>query len=130
MGRPPIGKRAMTSTERVHRYRQRHARAPETKPETKLDGHTEALERRIGELQAELQAAKARIRELETKPETKRGETKSETKSDEHAGARERQIKELQDALERRSKETEIYKESYDRAQLILGAHLGVMTTK
>jgi hypothetical protein len=46
MGRPPIGKVAMTGGERVQRYRLKH---PVTKPVTKLG----ALEARIRELEAE-----------------------------------------------------------------------------
>src|SRR5262245_31096910 len=49
MGRPPIGKVAMTSTERVHRFRAKHRTG---KPETKRN-------------ETEIARLKARIRELE-----------------------------------------------------------------
>ena len=57
MGRPPIGRMAMSSTERVRRYRERRADRAETKLETK---HDAAMEREITSL-------KARIAELEVR---------------------------------------------------------------
>jgi len=73
MGRPPIGKRAMTSTERVHRFRAKHRKPePETKPETKLAEIASAvapLEARIRELEAEL--ARERARHVELPPLSK-----------------------------------------------------------
>jgi hypothetical protein len=63
MGRPPIGKQAMTSTERSWRRRARlRADQPATKYATKLDA---AAAERIAELEQELVHAKARIAELE-----------------------------------------------------------------
>jgi hypothetical protein len=70
MGRPPIGKVAMTSTERVHRFRAKHRQdKPETKLETKQSA---ALEAKIRELEAELarerqrhENSDARVRKLE-----------------------------------------------------------------
>jgi hypothetical protein len=59
MGRPPIGKVAMTSAERVARYRAKHGI---TKPSAAGDARLQA---RIAELQAENAALAARIRELE-----------------------------------------------------------------
>lgn len=64
MGRPPIGKIAMTGAERVRRYRERQrAETPVTKHVTKQDERATA---RIAALEAELRAAKARIRQLST----------------------------------------------------------------
>jgi hypothetical protein len=65
MGRPPIGKVAMTSTERVHRFRAKHrVAAPETKRETKPSAApTPALEARVAELEAELARERQRRRE-------------------------------------------------------------------
>jgi hypothetical protein len=60
MGRPPIGKTAMTATERVHRFRAKQretkheTKRPETKSETKPSAREKALEARIRELEAEL----------------------------------------------------------------------------
>ena len=53
MGRPPIGKVAMTSTERVHRFRAKHRTGkPETKHETKQSAaEIAALKQRIAELE-------------------------------------------------------------------------------
>src|SRR5262249_8215353 len=65
MGRPPIGKHAMSSTERVHRFRaKQRATKPETKHETKpsaTDGaKVAALHARIRELEAELASERKR----------------------------------------------------------------------
>jgi hypothetical protein len=61
MGRPPIGKVAMTGAERVRRYRAKHGVAkPVTKPVTKQVGTAAAAG-----LQAENATLKARIAELE-----------------------------------------------------------------
>jgi len=70
MGRPPIGKVAMTSTERVHRFRaKQRADKPETKPETKPATDTllrfAKLKARIAELERQLTQAHKRIAELE-----------------------------------------------------------------
>jgi hypothetical protein len=66
MGRPPIGKVAMTSTERVHRFRAKHRQdKPETKPETKQSA---ALEARVHELEAELARERQRREATEAKP--------------------------------------------------------------
>jgi hypothetical protein len=58
MGRPPIGKRAMTATERTHRFRaKRRAAEPETKRnETRAatDAAVARLEARVDELLADL----------------------------------------------------------------------------
>jgi len=55
MGRPPIGKTAMTGAERVARWRKKHAvTKPVTKPSTRNDG---PLRARIQELEAALAAA-------------------------------------------------------------------------
>src|SRR5215472_2743128 len=53
MGRPPIGKVAMTSTERVHRFRAKHRSGkPQTKHETKqLEAEIAALKQSIAELE-------------------------------------------------------------------------------
>jgi hypothetical protein len=51
MGRPPIGKVAMTSTERVHRFRAKHRK---DKPETKRNETEAELRPRIRMLEAEL----------------------------------------------------------------------------
>jgi hypothetical protein len=60
MGRPPIGKTAMTGAERTRLYRlKRGAAKPVTKPVTKTGGTGAAA------LQKELAGAKARIEELE-----------------------------------------------------------------
>jgi hypothetical protein len=56
MGRPPIGKRAMTAAERQRRHRATANKSPVTKPVTKPSDGSNAKE---------LAAAKARIRELE-----------------------------------------------------------------
>ena len=56
MGRPPIGKIAMTAAERVRRYRLRHGTdKPVTKPATKrsADKTTGLLKARIRDLEAE-----------------------------------------------------------------------------
>ena len=58
MGRPPIGKIAMTDAERMRRYRAKH---PVTKPVTKPS----AADTADSALKQELATAKARIRELE-----------------------------------------------------------------
>ena len=58
MGRPPIGKKAMTTAERVRRYWLKQAAAEMEKPSAAADA-------RIRELEAELAAAKARIQKLE-----------------------------------------------------------------
>src|SRR5262245_25411952 len=52
MGRPPIGKIAMTSTERVHRFRAKHRKG---KPETKQNETEAELHARIRELKAKLE---------------------------------------------------------------------------
>jgi hypothetical protein len=55
MGRPPIGKIAMTSAERVRRHRLKHCPEPVTKPVTKRGTvDVEALVARIRELEGEL----------------------------------------------------------------------------
>ena len=55
MGRPPIGKIAMTSAERVRRHRLKHRPEPVTKPVTKRGTvDVEALVARIRELEGEL----------------------------------------------------------------------------
>jgi chromosome segregation ATPase len=75
MGRPPIGKRAMTSTERVHRHR---AKLRASKPAPEASASLEDAAR----WQAEIAAQQARIRELETelKHERERREA-AETKA-------------------------------------------------
>jgi hypothetical protein len=70
MGRPPIGKVAMTSTERVHRFRaKRRTGKPETKHETKPGLDTllmfAKLKARIAELERQLTQAHKRIAGLE-----------------------------------------------------------------
>jgi hypothetical protein len=51
MGRPPIGKRAMTALERLHRHRAKlRARKGETKPETKHETKSETKPARSGAL--------------------------------------------------------------------------------
>jgi predicted RNase H-like nuclease (RuvC/YqgF family) len=70
MGRPPIGETAMTSAERVRRYRLKHA--PVTKPVTKLNGtnggalanELAQAEARISALEGQLARAAAEIAEL------------------------------------------------------------------
>lgn len=53
MGRPPIGDKAMTGLERLHRFRQR--KAAETKPETKPEaGEADALKRENAALRAQV----------------------------------------------------------------------------
>jgi hypothetical protein len=52
MGRPPIGKVAMTATERVHRFR---AKQRVDKPETKLETKPSATDRVVAALEAELE---------------------------------------------------------------------------
>jgi hypothetical protein len=56
MGRPPIGKRAMTALERLHRHRAKlRANKPATKRETKHDdGALARANKRIAELEAKL----------------------------------------------------------------------------
>jgi uncharacterized coiled-coil protein SlyX len=66
MGRPPIGKVAMTSTERSRRYRAGLATKPATKPAPASDPATDA---RIHELEAELAQARKRIADLERRGE-------------------------------------------------------------
>jgi hypothetical protein len=64
MGRPPIGKRAMTGIERLHRHRAKlRAGKLETKHETKSAGPPDAA------LARELAQVKARIAALEAKLE-------------------------------------------------------------
>jgi hypothetical protein len=63
MGRPPIGKVAMTSTERVHRFRAKHR---QDKPETKQSATAvAALEARVRELEAELARERQRREDAE-----------------------------------------------------------------
>jgi len=74
MGRPPIGKVAMTSTERVHRFRAKHRTGkPETKHETKPGIDTllafAKLKARIAELERQLTQAHKRIAGLERRGE-------------------------------------------------------------
>jgi hypothetical protein len=65
MGRPPIGKVAMTGAERMRLYRRKHGTAkPVTKPAA--PDHT-ALVQELAQAKAELAAAKARITELSLK---------------------------------------------------------------
>jgi hypothetical protein len=93
MGRPPIGKVAMTAAERVRRHRLKHTVTKVTKhPEAADARKTEALEARIRELEAELarrdqrspppptgDTAKlqARIKELEAELESEREQSES-----------------------------------------------------
>jgi hypothetical protein len=64
MGRPPIGKVAMTGAERTRLYRRRHgADKPVTKPVTKQA--SAAADAALAQARAELKQAKARIAELE-----------------------------------------------------------------
>jgi hypothetical protein len=70
MGRPPIGKIAMTGAERVARYRRKHQ--PVTKPVTKQSGAdaskaTKRLEARIKELEAALAREQERREAAEAK---------------------------------------------------------------
>ena len=71
MGRPPIGKVAMSGAERTRLYRLKLAATkPVTKPVTKpstADAELAAAKARIAELQATHNADTARIRELENK---------------------------------------------------------------
>ena len=61
MGRPPIGKIAMTSAERVRRHRLKHCPEPVTKPVTKRGTvDVEALVARIRELEGELAGERKR----------------------------------------------------------------------
>ena len=54
MGRPPLGKTAMTGAERVRRWREKHA-VKKPKPDRKRDPETvQRLKARIRELEAEL----------------------------------------------------------------------------
>jgi hypothetical protein len=93
MGRPPIGKIAMTGAERTRLYRLKHGTAKHvTKPVTKsasTDDAVASLEARIRELEAELarecirrEAGETRIAELEaivgSKPEKPEPATKPE----------------------------------------------------
>src|SRR5262245_13761875 len=66
-GRPPIGERAMTATERVRRFRSKQRQGkPETKYETKPDAAVVAkLKARVRELEQELAAACAQIVEMD-----------------------------------------------------------------
>jgi len=62
MGRPPIGTKAMTSTERSRRYRAGLATKPATKPSPTSDSAKDA---RIRKLEAELEQARKSIADLE-----------------------------------------------------------------
>jgi chromosome segregation ATPase len=58
MGRPPIGKRAMTGAERTRRYRELYRRThPVTKPPSarELEAELEQARNRIGQLEAEIE---------------------------------------------------------------------------
>jgi hypothetical protein len=90
MGRPPIGKVAMTSTERVHKFRAKHR--PETKrSETRSAAAVAKLEARIRELEAELARERQR-REINKRHAAKPKAEKPPLPPDE---ARERTIKGL-----------------------------------
>jgi hypothetical protein len=66
MGRPPIGKKAMSGAERTRRYREKFRHdAPVTKP-THPDA---ALAKRLAQAEAELARAKVRIAEFEARGE-------------------------------------------------------------
>jgi hypothetical protein len=72
MGRPPIGKRAMSGAERIQRWRLRHGK---DKPVTKLTRRVAAA--KIAALEKKLAQAHARIEALRS-PQTK---TKTKTKT-------------------------------------------------
>jgi cell division protein FtsB len=66
MGRPPIGKVAMTGAERVHRYRAKH-RKEKPRNEARivqLETRVARLEARIAELEAERTIGRKRKRRL------------------------------------------------------------------
>jgi hypothetical protein len=75
MGRPPIGKIAMTAAERVQRYRLKHAKAaPVTKHNEIDDGAKDreivVLKARIAELEAENTSLKSAASAKPTKPQS------------------------------------------------------------
>ena len=80
MGRPPIGKIAMTAAERVRRYRLRHGTdKPVTKPVMKrsADKTTGLLKARIRDLEAEIDDLKRAARR---KPPQTPAKAKTKTK--------------------------------------------------
>jgi hypothetical protein len=75
MGRPPIGKTAMTGAERVRRYRAKHGTKPVTKrhasvTKPEVDKATRAAKAEIAALAKELAQAKTRITEVERERHT------------------------------------------------------------
>lgn len=87
MGRPPIGERPMTATERVHRHRARlrgmPPPQPETKPETKPADATDPAEnaqlrQRIAELEHREADQAAQIAKLRAEREQVRAERRAE----------------------------------------------------
>ncbi len=91
MGRPPIGKTAMTDAERMRRYRLKHGTAkPVTKPVTKPAGTDAALAQ-------ELAAAKARIAALELEREQRANAAKAAPRDkDDRIAELEEEIRALQ----------------------------------
>jgi hypothetical protein len=67
MGRPPIGKVAMTSTERSHRYRAQHAKPAAAKPDGSA---TAAAQAEIARLKAEIARLKAAQAKQPAPPES------------------------------------------------------------
>jgi hypothetical protein len=64
MGRPPIGKRAMSGAERQRRYLDRLLRGAKPTPDTaKLQARIRELEAQLAQTKKELARAKARIAE-------------------------------------------------------------------
>ena len=116
-GRPPLGKRAMTGLERLHRHRAKlRASKPETKTETKSAGPPDAA------LAKKLAQAEARIAELERELERARRaskpETKTETKLDRHdGGALAQELAQAQARIMRLEKDRDAWKAAYDRLE-------------
>jgi hypothetical protein len=74
MGRPPVGKTAMTAAERMRRYRLRHAAAkPVTKPASiKLVKELAQAKARIADLETKLRAIRDAARERKRRPASSR----------------------------------------------------------
>jgi hypothetical protein len=144
MGRKPIGKVAMTGSERVRRYRLKHAAdRPVTKsasPVTKQASPDHAaLVKEVAQLRAELAQAKAGAADRMTKPEPKiNPATFSMTAQQRNEAWKRQQTKEMaqgfHQAVNARVKEfleetiLPLHRKEQEQAKQVMNARKGIMT--